>query len=293
MIYPAFTGEGISVVDGDIHSLKRIVSTMRTEHPDASSAWLLGRASYSLSTAFFCGYQLAVHHLDADLKVGEFAAFCVSESGIRSPRDYRTIVNKTNGLCYLSGSKSHVMTLPLDYLYVLAQGPLGLVCVKVRGDSPGIQKLQPKQQPFVKDVPHCAIQFDQVVCEAGFYVEEAHSSCNKPFRYWEDVLVILAFAGWLYQKLTLCIGCDESAGYCSRIVDHAQGLGGVYEQARQGYTQASLDAFEALRLVLKAAADCCLSHEDQAMWHQDCALLDLGEGVRRIVRQRLEQAVIR
>ena len=249
-----------------------------------AAALALGYRCESLSSAFFCGYQLAMRHLDDTLAADEFAAFAASEKGIKSSREFTSRLTTNNNDMLLNGVKSHVMLAHqgmLDCVYVLANNDEGeLVCVKIKTNREGITPLaSDKPQPFVKDVPHSPLSFNKVVCEQDFLLRNAHQQCFRPFRYWEDVMVGISFSGWMLR------GC-QSGELRQQLFDSVESLTAEYLTAPQYYTPASITSIEQTLATLSRCGK-ELPAQDKETWQQDSVLLMLGAVARSKVKEKL------
>ena len=249
----------------------------------ASAAVVLGQCSDTPSTAFFFAYQLAVRHLDECLQDDEFAAFAASESGVRSSRDYTTQLHSDGARQSVSGVKSHVMLMAsglIDYLYVLANdAEQHLYCVKVASVSSGVLA-EPigKAQPFVCDVPHTPIRLDAAEVVPGGVTADAHKRCFKPFRYWEDVMVLLAFSGWMVTH------ADDEAGpllhaESQRLIDN-------YERSPGYYQPETFSIMDGVITTLQQTSS-YLSDDQRLLWQRDSRLLQLGSAARAAVQKKL------
>ncbi len=264
--------------------LTELFSQQLQSLPLAEAALACGYLSDTVATAFFFGYQCAVRHLDPALGHDEFAALAASERGIRSSREFETRVTQRQGAHFVSGTKSHVMLLErglLDAVYVLANNHKSeLQCVKVLTSSAGFSALDAvKEQSFLMDVPHTPAIFDNCLCEPNYCVSHAHKNVFKPFRYWEDVMVSLSYAGWLIRKLS---DSHSTAFLLNSTVD----LAAAYDDSPDYFSQDSLSLIDKLLAeMLRAAAGLKSSFSQE--WQQDSALLRLGAVAREKVKVRL------
>ena len=245
--------------------------------PLLTAAWRAGVQSATPGTAFFCGYQVAMRQLDAGLAPDQWAAFCISERGLRSLRDMSSEI-RDDGRLY--GAKSHVMLAGsgLDRLYVVARDGGELICVPVHSGSDGLSVAAAgKVQPFLPDVPHFPVTFDGVITD-GIFCRDTNERLNKPFRYWEDVCVLLAQAGWI----TVQSAAEEQA----TVQRAAERLATAFTQQPEHYHLPALDAVEHLLEVLDDQA-AGLPQAARGQWQRDRALMVLAQPLRDRVRSRL------
>src|SRR5690606_42155404 len=99
--------------------LRQQLAAAFTQLPTVQLAWQLGQQADTPGTAFFIGYQAAMRCLDKQLPSDCWAAFCISERGVRDPRQMHTVINTDSGL--RQGQKSHVV-LPVQVLNWLCGG---------------------------------------------------------------------------------------------------------------------------------------------------------------------------
>lgn len=247
--------------------------------PSTQAAWQLGLASESPSCAFFCGYQAAIRCLDPSLPPAHWGAFAISESGVKTPWQMHSRFCPQSG--QLSGKKSYVMLAKegLDALYVVASEPQDdkteLWLLRLTGSLlSSLDVLPAKAVQFMPELPHYAVRFDLVVPKDGVLTQDAHRRANKPFRYWEDVHVALALAGWLSTQTGS--GLEKEA----QVLEHA------FLQEPAHYHLAALDAVETLLAKMAKQAQ-CLPENWQSQWQRDVMLLKFGEPVRQKIRTQL------
>lgn len=269
-----------------ILSLSEQPQVLRTELAAAFSlnsgvdlSWQLGQLSDTLSTAFFIGYQAAMRCLDPNLPTHEWAAFAVSEKGVRNPFASQTIYDSATGL--LEGSKSHVMLVSsgLDTAYVLAKKagsiPVELVVLQVKASDLRAGPANP--QPFLLEVPHCSVGFSTTLPKTALFCEDAHQQANKPFRYWEDVHTTLSLAGWLQAHLPTTSEALEQA-----VAELAQ----AFKKAPAAYSLTTLTLVE--QLIESAQLEASkLAHEPKKLWLRDTQLLRFSQAIRNKIRQSL------
>lgn len=241
--------------------------------------WQLGQQAEDLSTAFFIGYQAAMRCLDASLPIDAWAALAVSERGVKSPFDSLTVVSTDRQR--LEGQKSHVMLAGqgLDIVYVLAKEessePVQLHLYKLQVGQFEVQEVV--KQPFVQALKHYPIVFSVPLSQAELVTTKAHQEANKPFRYWEDVHLIVVYAAWLKRQLS-----KES----ELLFVAVEKLKQDFLNSPSYYSLPLLDAFEHLLKVLETTVQ-QLNAEALQQWQQDSVLFRFTQPVRDKVRQRL------
>ncbi|MDK2777055.1 MAG: hypothetical protein KYX62_05285 [Pseudomonadota bacterium] len=254
--------------------LRSALADLLTQQPSHQAARLAGQQADTPGTAFFCGYQAAMRCLVPALPADLWAAFCISERGLRSLSAMQT--HYLDG--HLYGGKSHVMLAGqgLDRLYVVAlDEQQRLVCVQVDATASGLRAEAPgKAQSFLPEVPHFPVTFDGVAVSA-LISTDAHRQLNRPFRYWEDVHVALAMAGWMNAR-------TEAAALAAA----ADELAAAYASQPGGYGLPALDRLESLLQRLDQAA-AGLTAEDNKHWQRDRMLLVLGQPLRQRIRAGL------
>ncbi|QQD23432.1 hypothetical protein GJQ55_02565 [Venatoribacter cucullus] len=256
--------------------LRQQLAAAFTQLPTVQLAWQLGQRADTPGTAFFIGYQAAMRCLDKQLPPDCWAAFCISERGVRDPRQMHTTFNTDSGL--LQGQKSHVMLAGqgLDRLCVVARpAEAGENLLALWLDATQVSVLPANPQPFLPDLPHVPVSFATRLPATALFSHDAHRHCNKPFRYWEDVHLALALAGWLQQQVVV------NELQVAEVQERFERQPGYYDLV-------ALDAVEALLAHLAQAA-VGLPAEAAAQWQRDTVLLQFTAPVRSKIRQRLLQ----
>lgn len=237
-----------------------------------NTAWLGGYQSATPGTAFFFAYQAAMRRVDPVLSDDEIAAFVISERGMKSLRNMATELGADG--C-ISGAKSHAMLAAtnLNSLYVVARKGEDLVCCKVKNGDAGVSvPVSEKSQPFMPDLPHSPVCFDHTPCE--LFCDDAHLRLNKPFRFWEDVMGLLALSGWL---------CGQAESVSSSLLEAAESLAAAYMNNPDGYDLRALNAFDALFMrAEEAAAE--LPETAAQLWQRDKLLLVFTQPLRQKIR---------
>ena len=248
----------------------------------AGAAFSSGLRSDTPSTAFFCGYQAAIRFVDASLEAEQWGAFCVSEKGLKSLSSMKTRLDQERG--WLSGVKSHALMMGqgMDWLYILAKRDDDIVALKIDANSDGIRIIpSDKSQPFVPDAVHSAIALEAVDVKAAVIFIDAHANINRPFRYWEDVCVGLAFSGWIVRQL-IEQDCDISI----ELIDAIQKIQTEFSNNTQGYKIDTLKLVDDLYREMMIAGDKILG-DASILWNRDRVLMVLGDKARQTLREKM------
>lgn len=251
------------------------------------TAFFLGAQSATPGMAFLAGYQAALRCLDPLCQNDHFAAFCVSEKGIKKSWDMETQLLKTESAWQLNGRKGFVMLVPdtIDQLYVVAKRSDGsLSCAQLAADSVGITIGEPLSAPFVKDIPHAGIHFDNVIISnEQILTADAHQQANKPFRYWEDVHVTLAMAGWMLRQLA---EIEEFETSKVLLLEKICQLIEKFEEQPDYYSVEGLDIVNECHKLLEIQSK-NLGAEALKLWQIDRLLLQMGLKIRQQIRLKL------
>jgi len=248
----------------------------------ASAAFSSGLRSDTPSTAFFCGYQAAIRFVDPLLEAEQWGALCVSEKGLKSLSSMTTRLDHERG--WLSGVKSHALMMGqgMDWLYILAKRGDDIVALKVAANSDGIRIIpNQKPQPFVPDAQHSAIALEAVDVKAAVIFTDAHANINRPFRYWEDVCVGLAFAGWIVRQLIM-----QESDVSLDFSDAIQKIQSEFSNNTQGYSIDTLQLVDDLYREMMIAGDQIVG-DSAVSWKRDRLLLALGEKARQMLREKM------
>lgn len=160
------------------------------------------RAGYAFASA----YQAALHGLFPWLPEGALASLCVTEQGGGHPRKIAaTLRPRDDGGLVLAGKKRWSTFAPdADYLLVAAStgtdetGRNRLRLVRVLSRSPGVSITPMPPTPFVPEIAHGEIQFNDVhVAEESVLEGDGYDRYVKPFRTVEDIHVFAAMLAYL------------------------------------------------------------------------------------------------
>ncbi|SIS84565.1 hypothetical protein SAMN05421686_105137 [Thalassolituus maritimus] len=248
---------------------------LRTASP-AEAAIIAGLRSDIPASAFLSAYQIAMRAVDPALPPEQWACLCVSEKGLRSLSEMETSIEAGA----VSGRKSHAMLAMdgIDWLYVIARSTSGLICQRVSAKAEGVSPHPAKPgQPVIPELPHHVVDFTASPVDSAYLAEDAHQCINKPFRYHEDVMVLLAFAGWVLRV-------SEAHPGHQRLIECMRALADGYRISAAGYDKSQLDAFDAL---IEELLQISLPEKLQQTWHRDRQLLLMGKKARDIIRSRL------
>jgi hypothetical protein len=158
-----------------------------------------------LGYAFGSGYQAAGAAL-LGLQATETTptAFCATEDGSAHPKDIATTLTRDGDRWLMSGRKSFVTfgSFATRLLVVATEGTdaegrnrLRLANIDTR---PGVALEELPTMPFVPEIPHATVMFDEVAVSDDEVLEgDGYSRYLKPFRTVEDVHVHGALLGWL------------------------------------------------------------------------------------------------
>ena len=162
-----------------------------------------GAAADRLGYAFTAGYAAALQALVPGLGPSTLASLAATEEEGVHPRAIRTELLRREGGWRLSGRKRFV-TLAGSELLVLARqgekpdGRADLVLVRLDRGRPGIRVSPLPALPFVPEIPHAEIAFEEVpVNPAEVMPGDGWEKWVKPFRTVEDIHVHAATLGYL------------------------------------------------------------------------------------------------
>ena len=186
----------------------RHVETARGWETPVDIAVACGLAMDRLGWAFASGYQAAGRVLlraSGDLPP---TALCATEKGGVSPKAIETrIARDASGTLRLDGHKTYVTlgTFAEVLLVLASEGPGGagkkrlrLVRVPARREGVHVEPRDPA--PFVPEVPHARVRFDNVaIADHELLPGDGWNDYVRPFRTIEDIHVHAALLGWIVQ----------------------------------------------------------------------------------------------
>lgn len=253
----------------------------------AFNAVYLGAQAATPGMAFVAGYQNAIRCLDKNCPSNQLAAFCVSEKGVKKPWDMATQLSSQGEHKVLNGQKGYVMLMPneLDRLYVVAKNEESqLCCVYLPSNCLGVSATEPLKAPFVEDIPHSGVSFDQVKISSEQLLDiDGHQQANKPFRYWEDVHVALAMLGWVLREQ---IESGKSVQELRGEIQLIEQLNASFETAPDYYTLDSIALLDQCHEMMDAGTK-NVPESAQKLWMKDRLLLQMGQKIRHLVRAKL------
>jgi hypothetical protein len=271
----------------DIQSFRQQLSAGFQSYSTGDNAFNLGAQSATPGMAFLAGYQNAIRCLDADCPNDELAAFCVSEKGIKKPWDMVTHISIADGSYCLNGRKGYVMLLPneLDRMYVVAKNSEDqLCCLYLSVNSSGVSSTDSLSVPFVEDIPHRGVRFDNVLIPKDQLFDiEGHQQANKPFRYWEDVHVALSMMGWISREL---LENGHSFNDLTDMMEIINDLTKSFEKHSGYYSLESISCLDKSHEMMNHYAQ-YLSAKVRKLWLKDKLLLRMGQKMRHLVKAKI------
>jgi len=180
-------------------------------HP-VDAAILGGFQSEILATAFAAGYQAALHALFPALPQDTIVSLCVTERGGGHPRAILSrlepVEDGSSGTYLLSGEKRWA-TLSDRSSLLLVVARLGedvttnradFRLVRVSPHAMGVRVTPMPETPFLPEIRHCEISFDEVIVdEENLVPGDGYEDFVKPFRTVEDIHVHAAGAAYLVR----------------------------------------------------------------------------------------------
>ncbi len=159
-----------------------------------------------LGYAFASGYREALRALIPQIGGGKLA-FCATEEGGNRPRAIRSRLEPDGDGWRLTGTKMWTtMGQVADELLVFAsvgqddQGRNRIALVRVPASREGVSITAGHDTPFVPEIPHASLRFDNVRVEPGERLEgDGYDRYLKPFRTVEDCHVHAALLAWVLQ----------------------------------------------------------------------------------------------
>lgn len=175
------------------------------ETPDTlAQAILGGYQADRIGWAFASAYQAALRALVPDLSSDTVAALCVTEKDGNSPRAIGS--EWRDGL--LNGAKRWTTLGPEGQLFLVVardasvQSDLpALRVLRIAATQPGVQVAPMPPTPFVPEVPHASLRFENVpMADAAVLPGDGYLHYVKPFRTVEDLHVQAAVLAYLVRE---------------------------------------------------------------------------------------------
>jgi hypothetical protein len=271
----------------DLPSFRQSFSQGLQSYTSIFNAIYMGGQAATPGMAFLAGYQNAIRCLDPNCPNELMAAFCVSEKGVKKPWDMASQVTKQEQGFQLNGNKGFVMLLPeeLDRLYVVAKSEQAqLKCVFFSSDADGLQVMDSLKAPFIEDIPHSAVSFNQLEIPASQMMAiDGHQQANKPFRYWEDMHVALAMMAWMVRE---AIENGHSWQSLTNVTEQMCQLIEKFEEQADYYSNKSLDDLDKSHEILESHAN-MMAQSSQILWQKDRLLLQMGHKIRQLIRAKI------
>lgn len=262
----------------------------------AQRAYTLGGYCQDPASAFLAGYQMAIRCVDTDLKASQWGAFCVNERGIKSLSQLSTVWQQQEQR--LSGKKSFALMAGqgLDRVVVIARSSLSkvssdsqsdmsrnndqLVAVKIDLPTDQVRLVKPPQPAkILPSLPHSALLFDACPASRLIDIDNAHTQLNKPFRFWEDVMVTLSFSTWMKNYV------DDQ--HSTALDSLSQQLMKYFAQSSSNYDRQSMALVEQLHQLF-CRAEIQLPRTLFADWQRDKQILTLAQSIRERIKQQLD-----
>ena len=262
----------------------------------AQRAYTLGGYCQDPASAFLAGYQMAIRCVDTELTASQWGAFCINERGIKSLSQLSTVWQQQEQR--LSGKKSFALMAGqgLDRVVVIARSRLSktssgsqsnipldkvqLVAVKI--DLPADQVrlvTPPRPAKILPSLPHSSLIFDDCPASPLIDIDNAHTQLNKPFRFWEDVMVTLSFSAWIKKYVD-----DQHSAALDSL---SQQLLKYFAQSSSNYDRRSMALVEQLHQSF-CMVEIQLPQKLFADWQRDKQILTLAQPIRDRIKQRLD-----
>ncbi|MEM7138844.1 MAG: acyl-CoA dehydrogenase family protein [Myxococcota bacterium] len=156
-----------------------------------------------LGFAFSVGYPAALERMVPEVDFP--AALCVTEAKGNTPRSTETRLEAHDSDYRLRGAKSFVTFGNLATTLIVSarigerpDGRPDIAVVRVPADRQGVTLQELPETPFVPEVPHAAVQFEDVAVSSTERLPgDGYLGYVKPFRTIEDIHVVGATLGYL------------------------------------------------------------------------------------------------
>ncbi len=162
--------------------------------------------------AFLGGYESALRRLVPDLPLRTMVSLCVTEEGGGHPKAIRTALEPAgDGSFLVNGSKKFVTAAGESEILLTAvtrgvrkDGRSDIALCLLDRKSRGITMELMKDLPFVPEISHGTVRFENVPVEQGRILSgDGFARYIRPFRTLEDIHVFGAVLGYLFRVSTL------------------------------------------------------------------------------------------
>ncbi len=283
----AVLAPGSPIAAADAASCFREASKREVETP-WEAAVLGGACADRLGYAFVAGYEAALWSLLPTRDRARPAALCATEQGGAHPRAIETALEGGR----LRGEKTFVtLGEHAEELLVLARtGQRGdraeLALVRVDRRAPGVSITPLPPTPFVPEIPHASVRFDDVR-EHEVLEGDGWARYVKPFRTVEDVHVHASVVAWLGATARRSDWPRELIERAVAILVALRELSSA--DPASAITHVALaGAIELSRALVRDLEPCWEAAESgsRARWRRDRGLLEVASKARGLRRER-------
>lgn len=287
--------------------LEHLTNEPITHHFDAYSSWKEnfiqtsdhlqpwlkaikeGFQSDCIGYVFSAGYQCALQALAPSLPANQLAAFCVTEENGNHPRAIQTNITSDTNTVILNGAKKFISGgVHADILLVATktheecEGRPVIKLIKVDSKATGVQVNKMPTLPFVPEVDHATVAFENVKCtEDSILPGDGYADYVKPFRTIEDTYVSLSVCSYL---LKICLTTKAS----QPLIEEALNLVSLHQQLTEQEASSHIThlLLSGARIRMKDFIPVFEEHwssiEDPAYshWLRDKALLQVAKEAR-------------
>ena len=172
------------------------------------AAILGGFAADRVGYAFAAGYAASLRALIGDA-LGPVAALCITERGgghpraiestlVRSPADARLRLHGSKRWATFASRADHVLVAAKTGIDEAGRPQLAMMRIAIA--SPGVTINQMPPPPFMPEIPHAELRFEDVVVDDDALLPgDGYDRYIKPFRTVEDIHVHAALLGYLVR----------------------------------------------------------------------------------------------
>jgi acyl-CoA dehydrogenase len=250
-----------------------------------------------LGFAFAGGYAAALSAMVPTLARETLASFAATEEGGAHPRAIATTLRKRDdGGFDLDGSKKWVTLGPEGGVVLVvarleephAEHPR-LRVARVDARAPGVTITPLESTPFVPEIPHASIRFENVrLASEAILPGDGYDTYLKPFRTTEDLHVHAALWAWLVSIGVRAMWPKELLARATALLVAVRAL--AIEPPSSPHVHVALGGVIEESKVLVAAIEPCWSTVDKQVhgrWERDRVLLSVATSARV---QRLAKA---